>query len=927
MQGPAAVTIPDEHGTVAWVSGALYINHDRPFGAGITTDVEASGFFAIAGQYPFEEYGAGVHNFTVQALPKISTEPGHNQLNVSLTTKIIFTFDELADEDNDWKVRVDVTHGVSTTGRDYTKADCPGSAVWEVEENLPETPKRSKLTINPVAGGQTFAEGDRVTVTVTGDFQADYDGTAFEGVTFGFDTTFISVTGVSVAENLRLVKNTEGQLTAAVTPLNASNPAVTWTTSDPGVATVDANGKVKAVAAGTATVTVKSVDGNFTDTCTVTVIAAHFVAVGVAGKVMNSCNGRDWTSAGPAGTQDLHYVVQGNGKYVAVGGGGSRIWSYDGVTWNGIQATYTPDDGLHHVTFGNGIFIAVGGIFGTNGRTLLSDDNVESWSTDLIGTDFIAAIAFGNNTFVAVGENGFRAWVDGDGIGWSPEIADAWNVTDNWLYDVAFGNNIFVAIGIKAEPLRSVDNGKTWNAGTSCESCENHAECFYGGPCMLHGIAFGNGVFVAVGELGRIIWSADGDAWHEAVEPVAGADGLRGVAFSNGIFVAVGENGRRIYSFDNGLTWNNATPDGITTTLLGIGSGTIHNTQDIAVGGITIPMVFVPGGKTFPWADDTFTATVENSYLMGETEVTYPQWHAVYAWATDSARGSGRYYFSNMGREGDDGVDGALPTSGMKKPVTTINWRDMMVWCNALTEYYNAHNGLDPDLDCVFYMDENYQNPIRDSKDDDSNSTETGGNYTAAVNPNPGGFDHPYIKALSNGNMDMENCTANGFRLPTSREWELAARYKEDKNNDGDMTGTGEYYPYNYASGAYTNYFDTQDMDGNGIPDGKDADDRIAVYGSYYSFAHEWVDTDVTSAAQVKSRNPNALGIYDMAGNVWELCFDWHPSQINNYRVIRGGSWLRQNPLNPGGIQVGAENWSGVTEAYWHIGFRLAKKP
>ncbi|MBQ5905178.1 MAG: Ig-like domain-containing protein, partial [Clostridia bacterium] len=61
-------------------------------------------------------------------------------------------------------------------------------------------------------------------------------------------------------------------LKATVKPSNASNQAVKWSTSDKKVATVDANGKVTAVGKGTATITVKTADGNKTATFKVTVI-------------------------------------------------------------------------------------------------------------------------------------------------------------------------------------------------------------------------------------------------------------------------------------------------------------------------------------------------------------------------------------------------------------------------------------------------------------------------------------------------------------------------------------------------------------------------------------------------------------------------------------------------------------------------------
>ena len=66
--------------------------------------------------------------------------------------------------------------------------------------------------------------------------------------------------------------NQTATLTATVTPANATNKSVTWNSSNTAVATVDANGKVTAVADGTATITATTVDGtNLSATCEVTV--------------------------------------------------------------------------------------------------------------------------------------------------------------------------------------------------------------------------------------------------------------------------------------------------------------------------------------------------------------------------------------------------------------------------------------------------------------------------------------------------------------------------------------------------------------------------------------------------------------------------------------------------------------------------------
>ncbi|MBO6044969.1 MAG: Ig domain-containing protein [Bacteroidales bacterium] len=83
----------------------------------------------------------------------------------------------------------------------------------------------------------------------------------------------VNVTGVSVnPTTLSMIEGDTADLTATVSPSNADNPAVTWDSSDKSVATVS-NGKVTAVKAGSAAITVKSVDGGFTASCAVTVAA------------------------------------------------------------------------------------------------------------------------------------------------------------------------------------------------------------------------------------------------------------------------------------------------------------------------------------------------------------------------------------------------------------------------------------------------------------------------------------------------------------------------------------------------------------------------------------------------------------------------------------------------------------------------------
>jgi uncharacterized protein YjdB len=92
-----------------------------------------------------------------------------------------------------------------------------------------------------------------------------------EGI-IGKNDFFKAVTGVSLnKDTLTLYVGGTETLTATVAPSDATNKKVTWTSNDEDVATVSDAGVVTAVALGTATITVKTVDGNQPATCDVTV--------------------------------------------------------------------------------------------------------------------------------------------------------------------------------------------------------------------------------------------------------------------------------------------------------------------------------------------------------------------------------------------------------------------------------------------------------------------------------------------------------------------------------------------------------------------------------------------------------------------------------------------------------------------------------
>ena len=121
----------------------------------------------------------------------------------------------------------------------------------------------------------TVGEGESLKIPSGASLNANgkltVDGGTITGDVSG--TVTYKVTGVSLNRNeLTLTEGETGTLTAAITPDNATNQAVTWTSSNTSVATVE-NGVVTAVGAGEAIITVTTADGGKTDACTVTVTA------------------------------------------------------------------------------------------------------------------------------------------------------------------------------------------------------------------------------------------------------------------------------------------------------------------------------------------------------------------------------------------------------------------------------------------------------------------------------------------------------------------------------------------------------------------------------------------------------------------------------------------------------------------------------
>ena len=112
--------------------------------------------------------------------------------------------------------------------------------------------------------------------------------------TFSVVAKPVAVTGVTIDETLSVKTGELKTPSYTVNPAEATNKAVSFKSDNPAVATVnETTGEVTGVKEGTATITITTADGNFTDTCVVTVACSHANKTPVAEKA-SDCKNKGW---------------------------------------------------------------------------------------------------------------------------------------------------------------------------------------------------------------------------------------------------------------------------------------------------------------------------------------------------------------------------------------------------------------------------------------------------------------------------------------------------------------------------------------------------------------------------------------------------------------------------------------------------------
>ena len=241
------------------------------------------------------------------------------------------------------------------------------------------------------------------------------------------------------------------------------------------------------------------------------------------------------------------------GLFVAVGYGGRRMSSRDGLSWENDQrwsvAAADNDDVLFNIAFGAGKFVAVGG--GAKVGHILTTRDGREWRELSPVKGRVATIAFGNGRFVA-GHDGElmysrdgETFTAGERLAWKGSVharRSACGDTEAGFRTVIIGD-----VDLWAEKQRV-----SWRGVTSDGTRWEHTAL---DTPAAQDVAYGSGHFVVVGPGGLIESSHDGENWQR--HETTGAGDFSRIVWTGRRFLISG--GKVAWSSPDGLTWKPET--------------------------------------------------------------------------------------------------------------------------------------------------------------------------------------------------------------------------------------------------------------------------------------------------------------------------------------------------------------------------------
>lgn len=291
-------------------------------------------------------------------------------------------------------------------------------------------------------------------------------------------------------------------------------------------------------------------------------ITTNFVAVGSSGTIITSWDGTNWGSQSSYTTAKLAGAAYSpdSGSFIAVGPGAVIQTSVDGTNWVASWSDLSlPGNDFLGATYAQGYFTAVG----YYGEVETSPTGVGGTWTGRFGgrTENFYGIARGSVNFVVVGGVNptpppkttiLTSW---NGVSWqirNPGIAVQLN-------NVAYGVGNFVAVGNSGTIVTSANEGTNWTVQGSGTTVNT-----------LNGVSYitnsVTNIFLATGAAGTILTSPDGTNWTSQASGI-GTD-LSCAAYGGDTYLVAGASGVILKSSDC-TTWS-AVTSGTTRAINGI---------------------------------------------------------------------------------------------------------------------------------------------------------------------------------------------------------------------------------------------------------------------------------------------------------------------------------------------------------------------